>query len=216
MDLLLRRVPHLIGGCSAGKLMGPGSALCKRYSRWLKSRSKSIGPRQVSMVLFPPGKGGGQGVERGYKGKGVLIHSIVDAKGMPLAVCVTSAKASERAQVLPMLDAITIRTGKPGRPRTRPKQLAADKGYDSQELRQELRRRSIQPELPRRIWKDRRQPPGAKLKRRVKRYVVERSFSWYQRKFRRLVVRWERKPDVFQAFVSIGFAWIWFTRLLMG
>lgn len=168
------------------------------------------------MALFPPGKGGGQGVERGYKGKGVLIHSIVDGKGMPLSVRVTSAKCSERAQVLPMLDDIRIRTGRPGRPRRRPKQLAADKGYDSTELRRELRRRSIRPELPRRVWKKRRQPTGPKLTKRVDRYVVERTFSWYQRKFRRLVVRWERNPHNFQAFAYIAFAWIWLTKLIVG
>ena len=26
------------------------------------------------MALFPPGKGGGEGVAYGYKGKGILIH----------------------------------------------------------------------------------------------------------------------------------------------
>ena len=146
----------------------------------------------------------------------MLIHSLVDAKGMPLAVRVTRAKASERAQVLPMLDSLKIRTGKPGRPRSRPKQLAADKGDDSRALRQELRRRHIRPELPERVWKGRRQPPGPKLEKRVERYVVERCFSWYQRKFRRLAVRWERKPELFEAFVRLGFAWIWLNRLLMG
>lgn len=80
------------------------------------------------MALFPPGKGGGKGVDYGYKGKGVLIHSLVDANGLPLAVSVTSAKESEREQVLPLLDSITIKTGKPGRPRSRPENLAADKG----------------------------------------------------------------------------------------
>lgn len=153
---------------------------------------------------------------RGYKGKGVLIHSIVDAKGMPLSVRITSAKDSERAQVLPMLDDIKTQTGRPGRPRRRPKQMAADKGYDSKELRHELRRRNIRPELPRRVWKTRRQPTGPKLSKRVDRYVVERTFSWYQRKFRRLVVRWERNPNNFQAFAHIAFAWIWLTKLLMG
>jgi len=87
----------------------------------------------VSMAPFPPGKGGGDGVSHGFKGKGVLIHSLVDAQGMPLAVDVTCAKSSEREQVFPLLDSIDIHTGKVGRPRSRPAQLAADKGYDSKE-----------------------------------------------------------------------------------
>ena len=30
------------------------------------------------MALFPPGKGGGEGVARGGKGKGILIHSLTE------------------------------------------------------------------------------------------------------------------------------------------
>lgn len=168
------------------------------------------------MALFPPGKGGGDGVDYGFKGKGVLIHSLVDAQGMPLAVSVTAANASERDQVLPLLESIKIRTGKRGRPRQYPKQLAADKGYDSKVLRQELRRRGIRPELPKRFWSKRKQAPGRKLTQKVKRYVVERCFAWYQRKFRRLGVRWERKADNFRAFVNLGFCMIWLSRLLVG
>ena len=89
------------------------------------------------MAAFPPGKGGGEGVEYGYKGKGVTIHSVVDAQGMPIAISVTAANASERDQTIKMLDGIKIQTGRRGRPKTRPKQLAADKGYDSKELRRE-------------------------------------------------------------------------------
>ncbi len=41
------------------------------------------------MALFPPGKGGGEGVAYGYKGKGILIHSVTDANGMPVAAITT-------------------------------------------------------------------------------------------------------------------------------
>ena len=37
------------------------------------------------MALFPTGIGGGEGVAYGSKGKGILIHSITDANGMPVA-----------------------------------------------------------------------------------------------------------------------------------
>lgn len=54
---------------------------------------------------------------------------------MPLANCTTPANGNERAQVLPLLDAIVIHAGKRGRPRKRLQVLAADKGYDSKALR---------------------------------------------------------------------------------
>ena len=165
---------------------------------------------------FSPGKGGGKDVDYGYKGKGVTIHSLVDRKGAPLAVSVTSAKGSEREQVLPLLNSITIQTGEVGRPKSNPKNIAADKGYDSKELRKNLRQKGIRPEIPKRIWKNRKQPKGRKLQKKVERYVVERTFSWYQRKFRRLVVRWERKSNLFEAFVDLGFVMIWLDKILLG
>jgi hypothetical protein len=79
----------------------------------------------------------------GGKGKDILIHSLTDAADMPLANRTTPANRHERAQVIQLRDAIRLRTGKRGRPRKRPQILATDKGYDIQDLRQQLRKRSI-------------------------------------------------------------------------
>src|SRR5215468_7389489 len=89
-------------------------------------------------ALFPPGKGGGEGVAYGGKGKGVLIHSLTEGRGMPLANRVTPANGDERAQGVPLLDAVKVHTGKRGRPRKRLKGIATDKGYDAKALRQQL------------------------------------------------------------------------------
>ena len=77
-------------------------------------------------ALFPQGIGGGDGVSYGYKGKGILIHSITDANGMPLVAITTPANGDERQQVLTMLAQIQLETGKRGNPKRRPKTLAAD------------------------------------------------------------------------------------------
>jgi hypothetical protein len=84
---------------------------------------------------FAAGKGGGEGVEYGGKGKGVTLHALADGKGDPLSVISTGAKQSEREQVEPLLDAVDVPTGKIGRPRKRPKALQLDRGYESKELR---------------------------------------------------------------------------------
>ena len=65
-------------------------------------------------ALFPPGKGGGEGVAHGRKGKGVLIRSLTAGHGMPLAHRTTPANGDERAPVLPLLDAVKVRTGNRG------------------------------------------------------------------------------------------------------
>jgi transposase len=101
------------------------------------------------MALFPPGKGGGEGVAYGYKGKGILIHTLTDGNGLPLSNSTTAANGSEQKQVIPLLNSVLVKTNSPGRPRKRVKVLAADKGYDSKDLRGTLRKRGIRPQLPR-------------------------------------------------------------------
>ena len=176
------------------------------------TKGSSVGIAEPSTALFPPGKGGGDGVDYGYKGKGVLIHLIVDGNGMPLSACTTAANGNEREQVEPLLDNLNVETNKPGRPPKNPKKMAADKGYDKEELRRELRRRGIQPQIPRK--KNAKTRRGPKTKMDAPRFQVERAFSWFQRKFRRLVVRWERLPHCFEAFLSLGITFMWFQKLV--
>jgi transposase len=167
------------------------------------------------MARFPPGKGGGEGIADGRKGKGLLIHSLTDAAGMPLSTGTTPANGDERAPVIPLLDTLHVRTGKQGRPRKRLKVLAADTGYDAKDLRQRLRRRGIRPQLPTRVWTTKR-PRGRPITRAVPRFQAERTFAWFQRKYRRLVVRWERLAVCFNAFLAVAVIHIWLQRLIVG
>jgi len=167
------------------------------------------------MALFPPGKGGGEGVAHGGKGKGILIHSLTDGSGMPLANRTTPANGDERAQVLPLLDAVKVRTGQRGRPRKRLKVIATDKGYDAKALRQQLRKRGIRAQIPKRVWKTKKHR-GRPIKKVVPRFQAERTFAWFQKKYRRLVVRWERIAACFEAFLAIATIHIWIHRLIVG
>jgi IS5 family transposase len=116
---------------------------------------------------------------------------------------------------MPLLDAVTINTGKRGRPRKRPKVLAADTGYDSKALRQQLRRRGIRAQLPKRVRKTSKSR-GRPLKMDVPRFQAERTFAWFQKKYRRLVVRWERHSVCFNAFLAMAIIHIWIQRLIVG
>ena len=164
--------------------------------------------------LFPPGKGGGEGVAYGYKGKGILIHTLTDGNGMPLSNSTTAANGSEREQVMPLLKSILVKNNQPGRPRKRVKVLAADKGYDSKDLRAALRKRGIRPQLPKRTRKTKKNR-GRPIKISVPRFQQERCFAWFQRKYRRLVVRWERISACFNAFISLATIHIWINRILL-
>ena len=166
------------------------------------------------MALFPPGKGGGEDVAYGYKGKGILLHTLTDGNGMPLSNITTPANGSERQQVMPLIDRILVKTNSPGRPRKRVKVLAADKGYDSKDLRAALRKRGVRPQLPKRNWKKKKNQ-GRPIKISVPRFQQERCFAWFQRSCRRLVVRWERISTCFNAFVSLATIHIWLNRILL-
>ena len=133
---------------------------------------------------------------------------------MPLSSIVTSANGSERQQVMPLIDGILIKTNQPGRPRKQVKVLAADKGYDSKDLRRVLRKRGIRPQLPKRTWKKKKNR-GRPIKISVPRFQIERCFAWFQRKYRRLVVRWERISACFDAFISLATIHIWINRILL-
>jgi hypothetical protein len=134
---------------------------------------------------------------------------------MPLANRTTPANGNERAQVLPLLDAVCLRTGKPGRPRKRPKVLATDKGYDANALRLQLRQRGIRAQIPKRVWRTKK-PRGHPIKMDVPRFQAERTFAWFQKKYRRLVVRWERLAACFAAFLATATIHIWIQRLIVG
>jgi len=163
---------------------------------------------------FVAGKGGGEDVQYGFKGKGVNIHALVDGNGAPLSTISTGAAESERAQVEPLIDAVHVLTGDPGRPKKLPDALQGDKGYDSSKLREQLRKRGITPMISRRVWPKRKTPQGRPPAKPVDRWKVERTFAWFQRKYRRIVVRWERRNKYWKGFISIAVILFWVNRLV--
>jgi transposase len=103
------------------------------------------------------------------------------------------------------VDAVPALAGRVGRPRRRPDALVADRGYDHDSYRRQLRRRGIRPVIARR-----RTAHGSGLGRL--RWPVERSLSWLHQ-FRRLLVRFERRADIHEALLTIGCCLICFRKL---
>jgi transposase len=108
-------------------------------------------------------------------------------------------------QLLPLVDRVPPVRGKPGRPRRRPKRLSADRGYDFKPQRRELRKRGITPEIARRKTEH-----GSGLGR--VRWVIERTFAWLHN-FKRLLVRYDRRHELHEAFLAIGCCLVCFRRL---
>ncbi|MDF6040614.1 transposase [Streptomyces sp. JH14] len=95
--------------------------------------------------------------------------------------------------------------GRPGRPRRRPEALLGDKGYDSNPNRDELRKRRILPVISRKGC------PNINDMGKL-RYVVEQTFALLHQ-FKRLAVRWERRTELHDAFVSLACSLICWRRL---
>lgn len=113
-----------------------------------------------------------------------------------MAVIVTGANRHDVTQLIPLVEAIPPIAGKTGRPRQKPDCVQGDRGYDSEPHREELRQKGIEPILAKRCTEN-----GSGLG--IFRWVVERTLSWLHQ-FRRLRVRYERRPDIHEAFVKIG------------
>jgi hypothetical protein len=122
---------------------------------------------------------------------------LTDAGGVPLVLQLTAANRHDVNTLLPLVIDLPAVAGKPGRPKQKPDKLVADKAFDCQALRDILRWLGIEPVLPARgdddhglgVW----------------RWFVERTISWLHQ-FRRLRIRWDRNPDVHQAFLSLAAA----------
>jgi transposase len=130
------------------------------------------------------------------RGKGTKWMVVVDGQGLPLGSQLASASPAEVTLAQTTLDAIQAET--------QPAHLIADKAYDSDPLREDLEKRGIELICPHRA--KRRKPKrqdGRPLRRYRKRWKVERTIAWLGN-FRRLVVRYERKIKMYQAFFHLA------------
>jgi transposase len=125
---------------------------------------------------------------------------IVEKRGIPLVIKLSAANVHDSKMFETMVDAIEPIRRPRGRPRRRPDKLHADKAYDYPRCRQALTARGIKIRIARRGVES-----SEKLGRH--RWVVERTGSWLNR-FRRLKVRYERRDDIYQAFLDLGCALI--------
>lgn len=128
--------------------------------------------------------------------------------GVPLAAGTDAADVSEVDLEPAVLAGIPI-TGEvpPDAP------VLADRGYDSDPLREELAEGGFELLSPHR--KGRKRPPvndGRRMRRYRRRYVVERTFGWLK-SFRRVATRFEYHVGLFDGFVSLACAFIALSRL---
>jgi transposase len=161
--------------------------------RWLQPRAGEKGGSET----------GPSPVDRARSGS--KHHLLVDASGIPLAWTLTGGNRNDITQLIPLLEAVPAVRGRVGRPRRRPERVIADRAYDHKPQRRELRKRGIRPEIARRNTEH-----GSGLGRY--RWVVERTFAWLHQ-FKRLLVRYDRRAEIHQAFLALGCCLVCYRRL---
>jgi transposase len=127
---------------------------------------------------------------------------VVDGQGIPLGSRVLEASPAEVTLVEHTLNAVA--------PKQRRKitRLIADRAYDSDSSRRHLAAQKVELICPHRKGRKKKPSQDRRCLRRYRhRWKIERTFAWLGN-FRRLVVRYERYPDLYHAFFQLACAFI--------
>ena len=128
---------------------------------------------------------------------------LTDGRGIPLGVAIDGANRPDYQLTEATLRAIPIPRPEPTP--ERPQHLCLDNGYDYEAVRAVAAEWGYTLHI---------RPRGEEAKardagKRARRWVVERTHSWLHR-FRRLLVRWDKKPGNYLAFLHLACALITF------
>ncbi|MDL5503208.1 MAG: IS5 family transposase [Candidatus Methanoperedens sp.] len=157
-----------------------------------------------AMTKAPLG-GAGTGANPTDRGKkGTKRSMLTDGKDIPLSVAVDGANRHDKKLVKGTLDAVIIERPPPD---NIVQNICMDKGYDFPDIRELVKEYGYTAHIRSRGEENNRKKeiPGY----RARRWVVERTHSWLNR-FRRLLIRWEKKIQNYSAMLHLACAWITF------
>ena len=133
--------------------------------------------------------------------KGSKRSLLVDGAGVPLSLIVSGANRHDVKLLAITLDSIVV--VRPKTSRRRRQNLCADKGYAGRPAAQAMQKRGYTPHVRQRGEEARACRKG----QRARRWVVERTHSWFNR-FRKLLVRYEKTAANFLALLQCAAALI--------
>jgi transposase len=125
---------------------------------------------------------------------------LTDGAGVPLALAVDGANRHDKKLVGRTLNNLAV--ARPVRPE---QNMCMDKGYDYPDVRELVAKWGYTAHIAARGEERQAQErvPGY----RARRWVVERTHSWFNR-FRRLLIRWEKKVANYTALLHLACAYI--------
>jgi putative transposase len=128
---------------------------------------------------------------------------LTEGHGVPLGLVVAGANRPDMKLLTPTLYSLVVERPEPTA--AHPQGLCLDRGYDYEEVRATLAAFGFTAHI--RARGEEAQALKHKARVRARRWVVERSHSWLNR-FRRILVRWDKKADNYLGFLHFACALI--------
>ena len=129
------------------------------------------------------------------------VHLRVDGRGLVMTIVLSEGQRHDSKFFEAVMEQKPLSGGRKGRPRQRPKRVAADKAYSNSRIRDYLRKRAIRVTIPRK--KDQRRRGSFDKEAYKKRNIVERTIGRLKR-YRRLATRYDKLACTFLAFWQLG------------
>jgi putative transposase len=138
---------------------------------------------------------------------GTKRRLLTDGGGVPVGLAVDSANRHDFKMARETIESIPVKRPQPT-PAT-PQGIGLDKGYDDDEVRDLLAEFGFTAHIRTRgeEAKALKQEAGFKARR----WVVERTHSWMNR-FRRVLIRWDKKVRNYLGFLHLACAYITYKR----
>ena len=118
---------------------------------------------------------------------------------MPIGLSVAGVNRNDMKLVRATIESIAVE--RPTPTPEQPQGMCLDKGYDFQEVREILAEFGFTAHIRARGEEARQLKRDAS--QRARRWVVERAHSWMNR-FRRILIRWDKKPENYIAFLHFA------------
>ena len=135
---------------------------------------------------------------------GTKRHLLVDGRGVPLSIVVTGANRHDVIQLEAVPDEIMIY-----RPDDIEQHLGTDKGYAGEPAQEVMKKNNYIPHVKQREEEIREKRSNPNFQAR--RWVVEAAHSRFNR-FRKLLVRYEKSTELYEALLHLAAAIIAFRK----
>ncbi len=118
---------------------------------------------------------------------------------MPIGLAIEGANRNDMKLVRETIESIVV--DRPEPTKEEPQGMCMDKGYDYQEVRDTVKEFGFTEHIRSRGEEAKALKKEAGV--RARRWVVERAHSWMNR-FRRILIRWEKKAENYAAFLHFA------------